>query len=306
MLAEPPTPGNGRARGWFLVTLEILACLALACGIARILPHGGAWDASMFRPDEPARFYETPRWAVTFVIEVAVLIPAARIFLGHWTRADFGLAHPFATLGECCSILVLRVLIASIGVLLIPGIAEAVWAPYAIRTQADLLVFVLWISPFVAGFGEEVLFRSYIQGAWMGVNVAWGAVAAAVAFALLHGFQGLVPLLGMHLPTGLLVVGVYAQRRDLPSQILGHALFDVVIFAELFAVHEGKVAKGPLAVGLFALCGVALFLLRRHVRSTFAATWDLLRSLRADLRHAPFAVLAGAALLAAFRFFSWR
>lgn len=260
----------------------------------------------MFRSDGGGRSTETPRWVVVAVFQLAIVFPLARRVLGKWTRADFGLARNFETLGECCSIAVLRVLVASIGVLFIPGIAEAVWTPYGIRTHVDLLVYLLWISPIVAGLGEELFFRSYVQGGWMGVDVAWGAVAAAVSFALLHGFQGLLPLFAMHLPTGLLVVGVYARRRNLPSQVVGHALFDIVIFAELWMVHEHKVATGGLAACLFVACGVALVGLRRHVRSTFSATWDLLRGLRADVRNAPFAVLAGAALLAAYRFFSWR
>jgi membrane protease YdiL (CAAX protease family) len=295
----------GVAWRWCLVTLEVVGCIALAWGFSKLLPHGDFWSESMFRAG-PSRSVETPRWVVPWVLQLAILIPLAGTFLGRWKRADYGLVFSFPTLGECCSILVIRILVASIGILLIPGVAEGVWAPYAIRTQADLLVYVLWISPVVAGFGEELFFRGFVQGTWMGVNVAWGALATAVCFALLHGFQGILPLVAMHIPTGLLVAGVYARRRDLPSQIVGHALFDVVIFAELFLVHQHRGPSGPLAAGLFLACGAALFGLRRHVRSAFAATWGLLPALRADVRHAPFAIVACPALLWAYRFFSWR
>ena len=266
--------------------------------LVAVVPDRGVLSASLFRPAGSLRFpQETPRFVLIFAIALGVLFPALRRAFGGWTRRDFGLAARGAGFPSCIAVLAVGLALTNAGILLVPGVTDAAWAAYGMRSRADLVVYLLWMSPVIAGLGEEVFFRGYVQGLWMEANPAWSSFAAALVFALLHGFQGWVPLFGLHLPLALLFTTTYRLHRDLPAQVFAHALYDVIVFAELWLLHRGLADRFLLAGAVLAVAGLLLAALRRPLRVALVDLGHTTRLLARDRHHAGFAIVAGAAVL---------
>jgi membrane protease YdiL (CAAX protease family) len=93
----------------------------------------------------------------------------------------------------------------------------------------------------LAGFGEELFFRAFLQaglGDWLGVWV--GLVAASVVFGLLHAITPTYALLAS-------VVGAYLGWLWLASDnlllpVLAHALYDFIALVYLMRWLEAKPA----------------------------------------------------------------
>ncbi len=287
-MSLPRTMGR-EGLGWVGVAAEVGVYVGAAWGIdrlARALPL----HASMFR--EHARYEaETPLWLLRFLAIHVALFVVVRTIAG-WRRVELGLGSPLSGMRENTALGFVVLAITNVGMCVIPGVTDQAWAAYGMRSSSDLLVFLLWISPVVAGIGEEVVFRAMLQGRLIEAHPAWGVVAAALVFALLHRFQGLVPLLGMHVPASLLFAIVYAQRRDLASQIVSHAAYDIVVFGELWLVHAAGLPRLAVCGALLAIAIAGVIGFRADLGRIVGWSRDLGRALWAGRRSALFAAIA--------------
>lgn len=183
------------------------------------------------------------------VISVAVTVLAITWLLRRngesW--ADLGLARP-ARLG--------RTLLLTLGVLLLAYFAASVatvvamqgfgWAAPDYARLADLvgnpamLLLMLGISWTTAAFGEEMLFRGFLQSRLQQLFARirgakpLAVLAQAGLFGIGHAYQG---------PTGILVTGTVGlvfgsaavRLRSLWPVILAHGLMDTVSMLALFS-----------------------------------------------------------------------
>ncbi|MFO0675252.1 MAG: CPBP family intramembrane glutamic endopeptidase [Polyangiaceae bacterium] len=263
--ARPSSPFATRIGRWLVGMAE----LALVAWVGKALfrafePFGGSWAESVFRARGSVRYpQETPAYVVPFLLQMLVLFPAVRWARGGRSRASFGLARPFAGASACLAMTLAGLVVMNVGTLAVPGVLDAAWTAYGMSGPTDAWVFVLWMSPVVAAFGEEVTFRSCLQGGLMEASVPVGALSSAITFASLHAFQGLVPLFAFHVPAAVLYAGIYARHRDLVSQMVAHAAYDAIVFGEMWLLYRGGVDRTAMTVGVTVAATVGLVLQRK-------------------------------------------
>jgi len=215
----------------------------------------------------PAYRPETGAWLAAFALAWILVFPVLRRLVGQWKLVDFGLPKegwgPAARAGVILVMLLLFV--ANGGFLLIPDMAGQLYSAYGFRSQDDYIVFLVLIVPIAAALGEELLFRCYLQGLLQDVHRSFGPVIAAVVFASMHAFQGLVPLLAFHIPGALLIGAIYRRYRNLPVLIGAHLCFDLVVFAELFVLHGRPELRLPLTGGLVFVAAATVYGLRKDL-----------------------------------------
>ena len=149
-----------------------------------------------------------------------------------------------------------RLLLASIGTAA-AGYAAAIaatllatrglgWAPAEVARFADLpgnlplLLGLLALSWTIAAFGEEVLFRGFLQprlaaafGGTGGAGIL-AAFAQALLFGLGHAYQGATGML-VTATLGLVFGLLYLRLRSLWPLVIAHGLIDSVGMLALFA-----------------------------------------------------------------------
>lgn len=147
--------------------------------------------------------------------------------------ASIGLVRPtWRTLvwGLAATVLVLATLMLSFA-LIIPalGLQQNMAATGAI-VQVPLWLLIL--TPFVAGITEEILYRGYaIERLTLLTGRPWlAALLAGAAFMLVHLHWGAAQLIVVGFGT-LIFVSLYLWRRDLPCVMIAHVLADLVGFA---------------------------------------------------------------------------
>ena len=147
--------------------------------------------------------------------------------------ASIGLVRPTwhtLTWGLAATVLVLATLMLSFA-LIIPtlGLQQNMAATGAI-VQVPLWLLIL--TPFVAGITEEILYRGYaIERLTLLTGRPWlAALLAGAAFMLVHLHWGAAQLIVVGFGT-LIFVSLYLWRRDLPCVMIAHVLADLVGFA---------------------------------------------------------------------------
>ena len=181
---------------------------------------------------------------------VAVLAGVAALRL-----SQHGQAAPWASVGLVRPDGAGRLALATLGCLL-AGWAGAVaatllatrgldWAPIdtarfaGLHGNASMLLGLLAISWSTAAFGEEVLFRGFLQSrlqALVGASAHSGGLAVvlqALLFGLAHAYQG---------PTGILVTGAVGlafglcrlRLRSLWPLVIAHGLIDTLSMVALY------------------------------------------------------------------------
>ena len=139
---------------------------------------------------------------------------------------------------------VLGYLAAVVAVLVTTGLLG--WPPArsgglgAIQGNLPLLLGMLAIAWTSAAFGEELLFRGFLQGR---LQAMWGggkragllaALVQSLAFGLAHAYQG---------PTGIVLTGciglvfglLYLRLRSLWPLVIAHGLIDTLSLVALYA-----------------------------------------------------------------------
>lgn len=263
--------------------LVLIELLVWGLGYDLLMAHlhglGPDWTRSLVRPDAP-RFFsmESPALLVSFGLACLVAFPLLRVLVAGWRARDFGLRTGLTrTDGRVGGFLLcLMLLISTSGFLLLPSVRTDVWAAYAIRGSGDLAVLLLLVVPIYAALGEELMFRSYAQGALMECDDAWGTVLPAVAFALVHSFQGWVPIVFFHLPGALVFACVYRRTRSLPLMVAIHLLFDLLAFGVLYLIQAVDVTLGlAVAGGLWLGSAAGVIALRGGGRTVLGDLRDV-------------------------------
>ena len=283
----------------FFAGFELCFQLLRACGWA---------VQSVLRPGHEAVYrIETPAMLIACAAAFFVLYPALRVWRDGWGPRDFGLRRDGwgAALSTGGVLLGLELVISFVGLLVIPGLPAQLWAAYGRPDGHELLVLLLLVVPFSAALGEEVVYRGYLQGGLQRCHRAWGPVTAALIFAGLHAFQGLVPLLLFHVPGAIVFVAAYRRTGNLVVMILVHLVFDLIVFTAiwLLAGPPGWSAVLPAAV----LAGAAglLIALRCAVVDLFREVLDLLAGLRYGWVRGVFWTVATGALFLVARNLHW-
>jgi membrane protease YdiL (CAAX protease family) len=90
---------------------------------------------------------------------------------------------------------------------------------------------------FIAGVGEELLFRGAIQGA---LTPAWGPVPAVVASSLLFGLCHALTLAYVVIASliGALMSALWLGSGNLLSPIVAHAVYDFAALVYFLRVHK--------------------------------------------------------------------
>lgn len=159
---------------------------------------------------------------LVWVVKVERL-PLASIGLVRPTRGTFGWG-----LGTALLLLVTMMLSFA---LIIPALG----LKQNMEATASIVKVPLWmlvITPFVAGITEEILYRGYaVERLTFLTGKPWLAgLLAGMAFMLLHLDWGLAQLIVVGFGT-VIFVALYLWRRDLPCVMIAHVLADLTGFA---------------------------------------------------------------------------
>jgi len=89
---------------------------------------------------------------------------------------------------------------------------------------------IFFLASFFGAAYEEVVFRAYLLsrlGPLLGKRHAWGVLAAAALFALIHGYP-LGSTLAV-LANGVVYGLVYISSRSLPRLVVAHWLYNLAV-----------------------------------------------------------------------------
>jgi uncharacterized protein len=105
----------------------------------------------------------------------------------------------------------------------------------------ECALFEIAVIAFLAGLGEEMLFRPIVQEGlshWIGsaYGPALGLTAAAIVFGLLHGMTVTYAILAGVI--GLYLGGIWLLNGNLLVPITTHALYDFLALAALLKMHQ--------------------------------------------------------------------
>jgi len=269
----------------------------------QLLAERGWAVRSVLRPGHGAVYrIETPAMLIACAVAFFVLFPALRVWRGGWGPRDFGFRCDGwgAALRIGGVLLGLELVLSFTGLLVIPGLPAQLWAAYGHPDGYELLVLLLLVVPVGAALGEEIVYRGYLQGGLQCCHRAWGPVIAALVFAGLHAFQGVVPLLLFHVPSAIVFVAAYRRTGNLVVMILVHLLFDLIVFAAIWLL-AGPPGWSAALPGVVLAGALALLLaLWRAVVDLFHEVVDLLVGLRSGwVRGVLWAVVIGALFLVA-------
>ncbi len=210
--------------------------------------------------------FEIPAMGLAVIVGAALLLPWLRRFVAGEGLAASGLAAPRErrAWGGAAVALGVSMLVAGSMLLAAPRLVMEAFEGLGMRDRDDLLLFVLVVAPIYAALMEELIYRGVIQGVASRVDRAWGPLAAMLAFALIHLYQGWVAMIVSVLPVSLVFT---LQRRRFPSiwpLVLGHLVIDLLLFVGIFEAREQPEAQ--LWIGTGGLClGLALLFGSRRV-----------------------------------------
>jgi len=110
----------------------------------------------------------------------------------------------------------------------------------AVRGNPAQLLVLLAVSWTLAAFGEEVIFRGFLFGAWRrlfgnsALAIGVGLISLSIFFGLAHAYQGTsgIVLTGV---AGLVIGALYLKTRNLWAAILAHGITDTIGFVSLYA-----------------------------------------------------------------------
>lgn len=233
-------PGTNRAAMAGGVAVTVLACAAALALFPADMAVGGGWAE---RVAVPAR--------------MAVLVLLATLLLARAGQGwrDVGLRAPASAWRVLGLVLGGYVAVAAVGAALtlavLPalGIAPKTAALFA-ALRGDTAEYLYWLLPVAwgsAAFGEELLFRGFLQSRLEGLfgsgrgAALFAVLAQAAIFGALHAYQGPGGAL-LAAGTGLVLGSVYlVGGRNLWPCILLHGLVDTV---SLTALYLGAVPAG--------------------------------------------------------------
>jgi uncharacterized protein len=103
---------------------------------------------------------------------------------------------------------------------------EAATTPY--EPVGFVEVFAWILVSVVAGIGEEIIFRGYLQKQFQAAtgNVVAAVVLQGLLFGLIHAYQGWKQVLVIA-PLGILYGALAAWRKNLRANMISHAWSDV-------------------------------------------------------------------------------
>jgi membrane protease YdiL (CAAX protease family) len=99
--------------------------------------------------------------------------------------------------------------------------------PY--QPPSGVLEIALWIATsLAAGFGEEIIFRGYLQQQFKAAlrSTIAAVILQGVIFGLVHVYQGWTRVLVI-VPLGILYGALAAWRRNLRANMIAHAWSDL-------------------------------------------------------------------------------
>jgi membrane protease YdiL (CAAX protease family) len=294
-----PRSGWKRSPAPLLVELAVFFAAFELC--YRVLPHHGWWGHSVLRPEARSVYLvETPAMLAACAAAFLLIYPALRVWRGGWGPRAFGLRPDDwgRALRFAAVLLGLDLTISSLGFLVVPGLPDQLWAAYGRPSGLQLAALLLFVVPIGAAIGEELVYRGYVQGGLQGCHRAWGPVTAALVFAGLHAFQGLVPLLLFHVPGALLVAAAYRRTGNIVVFILFHLAFDLIVFTALWVMAGEASAAAWLPAALLAAGLGVVLILRRTLLALVRELLDVLLGLRVGWRRGVLWALAVGALFA--------
>jgi membrane protease YdiL (CAAX protease family) len=136
--------------------------------------------------------------------------------------------------------------------LLLPalGLAPKIGTLFA-AVEGNTAEYLYWLIPVIwgsAAFGEELLFRGYLQTRLQralgstNVSALLALVLQAAIFGALHSYQGMAGAI-MAGSTGLILGAVYlAARKNLLAPIILHGLVDTISISAIYFGVAGQVA----------------------------------------------------------------
>ncbi|MFA6242220.1 MAG: type II CAAX endopeptidase family protein [Candidatus Hydrogenedentales bacterium] len=196
-----------------------------------------------------------------------IAVPVIALLLLRRKPAEYGLAPawPRRELAVCA--MVCPILIA------VPILGEALFGNLALKHNTVLFVCstILFQAVF-AGFGEELLFRGFIQGELnrafarrfrlFGVQCGWGLFIAATLFAVAHLLNPFNPFLGRYefslvsmLTTGVAGM-IFGLVREHFGSILAAALIHGAWDLGLTPFQQTAASSVGLGVAIFAVCWI--------------------------------------------------
>lgn len=221
--AQLPALPSQRAATWLLIVWVL--CYPLFSMF--VVPHEPA-ASSAFGEMRARLFNEAPRW----IYAGTALLLALR-----WqgiAPAVLGLRKPslkslaFGLLGTA-----LAFALAIAARLALSGVSQPEDDPAAVAAMVHGSLGYAAIMALGAGFVEEVLFRSILIAELTRLTrrPALSAILSGLAFVLAHGLKFNWVQLTMAAMATIALTVVYLWRRDLASNVIAHALIDLVSFA---------------------------------------------------------------------------
>lgn len=112
--------------------------------------------------------------------------------------------------------------------------------------EGDYLVLLGWLvlTWTLAAFGEEFVYRGYIQNRWVDLvgddRNGWiiAVLITSVLFGISHAYQGIVGMLTTSM-IAILYSAIYLRfKRNLWASIIAHGFYDTIAFIVLFFFGE--------------------------------------------------------------------
>lgn len=296
ILMQPVKSDRGAAprRAVLWLLLDLLAFQVAVRLLFEILISLGPWWRSSVLGREQIRFpFEIPAMILAVGAGVLLVLPAVRMVSSRESWAALGLrrVHGSGAWASGAAIAAVVIGVAALMGLVLPETTLDVWRKLGIRTEAELVLFVLVVAPIFGALTEEVVYRGFMQSGLQRIHVGWGAVAIIVTFAGAHAYQGLVSVLLFVLPGTILFTAARRLDPGLGPLMAAHLIIDVVIFAGFF-LCDARPDLRAVACGLtFVVSAATLLVTRRAFRALFAEARGWLSTLRGEvLRHLPWVV----------------
>lgn len=225
----------------------------IAWAQAGLITLAAAIAAALFSTDGAVGGDTAARFVIPLRMLALVLIATALLKWSGETWRDVGLARPRSMLATSGWVVGGYICIAAAAALLTQlvfphvGLQARTAAAFA-GLQGNLGEYLYWLIPIAwgsAAFGEELLFRGFLQSrlmrAFAGAPAVLAVVAQAAIFGALHAYQGAggAILAGV---TAMIIGGIYALNgRNLWACILLHGLVDTI---SITAIYLGAVPPG--------------------------------------------------------------
>lgn len=191
-------------------------------------------------------------FGIIFPTIVILILGSISLYLRNKKWKNVGFKRPdnwsaIIIFGILVSILiVLSLLIVVLPVLNVLTGATLDLSSFSALAGGDILALLGWLTLTwtLAAFGEEFVYRGYIQNRWVDLlgddRNGWiiAVSITSVLFGISHGYQGIVGIITTSM-IAVIYSAVYLRfKRNLWASIITHGLYDTITFIALFYFGE--------------------------------------------------------------------